>query len=62
MPISDEGYDIEVRYLANSRHNMGIYQARWYNPIIGNYRFTIAARQSQPKLYSKLFSVTNTIK
>ncbi|QUM90017.1 neutral/alkaline non-lysosomal ceramidase N-terminal domain-containing protein [Moritella sp. 36] len=62
MPISDEGYDIEVRYLASSRHNMGIYQARWYNPIIGNYRFTIAARQSQPELYSKLFSVTNTIK
>ncbi|QUM81480.1 neutral/alkaline non-lysosomal ceramidase N-terminal domain-containing protein [Moritella sp. 5] len=62
MPISDEGYDIEVRYLVSSRHNMGIYQARWYNPIIGNYRFTIAARQSQPALYSKLFSVTNAIK
>jgi len=62
MPISDEGYDIEVRYLASTRHNMGIYQARWYNPIIGNYRFTIASRQSQPALHSKIFTVTNTIK
>lgn len=61
MPLSDDGYDIEVRHLASTKQNMAIYQARWYNPIAGNYRFTIAARGSQPELYSKMFTVTNTI-
>ncbi|WP_083797988.1 neutral/alkaline non-lysosomal ceramidase N-terminal domain-containing protein [Moritella sp. PE36] len=63
MPISDEGYDIEIRYLTHTDHNMGIYQARWYNPIAGqDYRFTIAARQSHPELHSALFTVNSAIK
>lgn len=58
VPITDEGYDIEIRYLAGAANNMGEYEVRWYNPIPGqNYRFRVAPRQTQSSLYSAPFTV-----
>ena len=56
-PINDDGYDIEIRYLEKLENNMGRYEMRWYNPVIGNnYRFTIKPRKQQTLLTSDIFS------
>jgi len=56
-PINDEGYDIEIRYLTDLENNMGQYEMRWYNPLIGdNYRFAIEPRKQQTRLISRAFS------
>jgi len=55
-PIHDDGYDVEVRYLKDSKEGMAEYESRWYNPAAkGEYRFVIAARPGQPSLYSNVF-------
>ncbi|MFT4906075.1 MAG: neutral ceramidase [Oleispira sp.] len=56
-PITDDGYDIEVRLLDDENEGMAEYQVRWYNPIAGGqYRFVIAARKGQEPLLSKVFT------
>ena len=55
-PIHDDGYDLEVRYLAERDEGMGEYEVRWYNPVPGGaYRFVIEPRQGHPTLISQEF-------
>lgn len=56
-PITDDGYDIEVRFLKSQDQGMATYETRWYNPVAGHeYRFVIAPRGNQPELYSPNFT------
>jgi len=56
-PVSDDGYDIEVRYLKKLDEGMGKYEVRWYNPVRGGeYRFRIEPRCKRPALVSRAFS------
>lgn len=56
-PITDDGYDIEVRFLKNKKEGMATYETRWYNPIAGGeYRFVIEPRGEQSVLYSPIFT------
>ena len=56
-PIHDDGYDLEVRYLAARDDGMGEYEVRWYNPVPGGvYRFVIEPRQGHPTLISQPFT------
>jgi neutral ceramidase len=56
-PIHDDGYDLEVRYLAGRDDGMGEYEVRWYNPVPGGtYRFVIEPRQGRPTLISQPFN------
>jgi neutral ceramidase len=56
-PIHDDGYDLEVRYLAERDDGMGKYEVRWYNPILGGpYRFVIEPRHGHPPLISQPFN------
>jgi neutral ceramidase len=58
-PIHDDGYDLEVRYLAARGEGMGEYEVRWYNPAPGGaYRFVVESRQGQPALVSQPFTYT----
>jgi len=58
-PIHDDGYDLEVRYLADRDEGMGEYEVRWYNPVPGGvYRFVIEPRQGHPTLISQPFIYT----
>lgn len=58
-PIDDDGYDLEVRYLAERGEGMGEYEARWYNPVLGGtYRFVIEPRSGHPALTSESFTYT----
>lgn len=59
-PVSDEGYDVGVRYLGETDDlNMASYEAQWYNPEFSNdkrrYRFVVAARNDQAVFYSSPF-------
>lgn len=60
--LDDEGYDLEVRYLADESYNeaengMAVYQVRWYNPVKGGkYRIAIEPRGSFAKFYSPAFN------
>ncbi len=57
IPVNDEGYDIDIRYIDDADNGMAIYQTRWYNPKSGGqFRFKILARQQGKTLYSKPFS------
>ena len=56
-PITDDGYDIEVRFLDEEDKGMGDYQVRWYNPVAGGqYRFVIAPRKGQEQMISPVFT------
>jgi neutral ceramidase len=56
-PISDDGYDIEVRLLESEKEGMATYETRWYNPVSGGeYRFVIAPRGGQMELHSPVFT------
>jgi hypothetical protein len=56
-PIHDDGYDLEVRYLAERKDGMGEYEVRWYNPLPGGtYRFVIEPRYGHPPLISQPFN------
>lgn len=56
-PITDDGYDIEVRLVDDEDKGMGEYQTRWYNPVAGGqYRFVIAPRDGQEQLISPVFT------
>ncbi|MEH6447508.1 MAG: neutral/alkaline non-lysosomal ceramidase N-terminal domain-containing protein [Oleispira sp.] len=56
-PITDDGYDIEVRLLDEEDKGMAEYQVRWYNPVAGGqYRFVIAPREGQEQLLSPIFT------
>jgi neutral ceramidase len=58
-PIHDDGYDLEVRYLAARENGMGEYEVRWYNPVPGGvYRFAVEPRQGHATLVSQPFSFT----
>lgn len=62
MPVTDEGYDMDVRYLDDENQGMAIYQARWYNPKVGGkFRFKIHARAAGEAIYSQPFSYDNEI-
>ncbi|WP_281649045.1 neutral/alkaline non-lysosomal ceramidase N-terminal domain-containing protein [Parendozoicomonas sp. Alg238-R29] len=57
-PISDDGYDLEVRKVANAKNGMAIWETRWYNPAdmkTGEYRFAIEPRGNSGRVYSKIF-------
>lgn len=56
--ISDQGYDVEVRYLDDAKQGMAEYEARWYSPSAGaQYRFVIAPRDGQAVLHSPSFKL-----
>lgn len=56
-PITDDGYDIEVRLLDEEDKGMAEYQVRWYNPVAGGqYRFVIAPRKGQEQMLSPIFT------
>jgi neutral ceramidase len=56
VPIHDDGYDLEVRYLGRLAEGMGQYELRWYNPLPGGeYRFRIEPRGEHPALLSRAF-------
>ncbi len=55
MPVNDDGCDIAIIYKKKlSGNNMGLYEARWYNPPADNiyYRFKIFPRDNQQVFYS----------
>jgi neutral ceramidase len=55
-PIDDDGYDLEVRYLKKLDDDMGEYEVRWYNPVVGGeYRFLIEPRGNNSVLTSRAF-------
>jgi len=57
-PVSDEGYDIEVRFIDRVENGMALYETRWYNPLSDEYyRFVIEPRKNQNRLLSAQFSV-----
>ncbi len=57
VPVHDDGYDLEVRYLGHLDKGMGQYEVRWYNPVPGGeYRFRIEPRGEHPALVSRAFS------
>ncbi len=56
VPVHDDGYDLEVRYLGTLDKGMGRYEVRWYNPVPGGeYRFWIEPRGEHPALVSRAF-------
>lgn len=56
VPVNDDGYDLEVRYLDERDQGMGEYESRWYNPLPqGTYRFVIEARHGQERIVSEPF-------
>ena len=58
MPVSDEGYDIEVRKIADAQDGMALWESRWYNPVElenNEYRFVIEPRGESGRLYSATF-------
>lgn len=61
MPVNDDGYDIDIRYLDDEDQGMATYQARWNNPKVGaKFRFKIHARAQDAPLYSQPFGYDNT--
>ena len=57
VPIDDDGYDLEVRYLRKLDEGMGEYELRWYNPVRGGeYRFVIEPRCEHSVLVSRAFT------
>jgi len=55
-PVSDEGYDLEIRFIKTVDKNMALYEGRWYNPRPGSfYRFTVAPRKDHARISSKAF-------
>lgn len=60
--LDDEGYDLEVRYLADESsdyadNGQAVYQVQWYNPIKGGkYRIAIEPRGDFAKFYSPEFN------
>ena len=62
VPVNDDGYDLEVRYLDERDQGMGEYESRWYNPLPqGTYRFVIEARHGQARLISEPFGSAQQI-
>lgn len=62
IPVNDEGYDIDVRYLDDEDKGMATYQARWYNPNKGGqFRFKIYTRADSKALYSQSFGYNEAI-
>lgn len=62
MPVNDEGYDIDVRYLDDADKGMATYQTRWYNPKTnGEFRFKIYTRASGNAIYSQPFRYDDKI-
>jgi neutral ceramidase len=56
VPVHDDGYDLEIRYLGRLDQGMGQYEVRWYNPVPGGaYRFRIEPRGAHPALVSRAF-------
>jgi neutral ceramidase len=59
VPVDDGGYDIAIICTkANTKDGMGVYEARWYNPVPGNgkhYRFKILPRGGEGVFYSPTF-------
>lgn len=59
--IDDSGCDISIKFMDKiSGKNMGLYEARWYNPLLLKgfyYRFAVAARGAYQTYYSEPFSL-----
>ena len=58
QPVSDEGYDIEVRKIKDSDDGMAVWESRWYNPIDvekHDLRFVIEPRGGSGEVYSAVF-------
>ena len=58
MPVSDEGYDIEIRKISDAENGMALWESRWYNPVgldSNDYRFVIEPRGDSGRLYSVTF-------
>jgi neutral ceramidase len=59
QPVDDSGGNISIHYLKKitnkkeNMENMGLYQAKWYNPPLkeGKYRFVIQPRDKQEIFY-----------
>ncbi|RLP55277.1 MAG: hypothetical protein D6160_05870 [Ketobacter sp.] len=59
QPVSDEGYDMQIRYLEDLQHGMARYQLRWYNPQVAIpgqwFRFQVAPRSGLAEITSSAF-------
>lgn len=59
VPVDDSGYDIAIICTkARNGDDMGVYEARWYNPTGGEgkqFRFKILPREGQTVFYSPAF-------
>jgi neutral ceramidase len=57
--VDDDGYDLSVAFTGDMTDtNLGVYEARWYNPERNEgrwYRFRIEPRPEQEVLFSKAF-------
>ncbi|ASP37396.1 alkaline ceramidase [Bacterioplanes sanyensis] len=59
VPVSDDGYDLEVRLLDDEEAGMARYQLRWYSPMSGGqYRVVLSERGGQQALISEPFRVS----
>ncbi len=63
-PVNDRGYDMAVCFCKRvDNQNMGIYEARWYNPEIPAgqvFRFGVLPRQGKEFFYSSTFPKNKT--
>lgn len=61
-PLTDQGYDLQIRYLDEAPADMGRYEVRWYNPPVAagdtQYRIVVAARAGQPEFQSTPFGAS----
>lgn len=63
QPSTDEGYNIEIRHIANRKNNMAEYEVRWYNPVHGkHFRFNIYPRAQHKMLLSQTFKLAKKTK
>ncbi|MCG8669408.1 MAG: neutral/alkaline non-lysosomal ceramidase N-terminal domain-containing protein [Pseudomonadales bacterium] len=59
IPVTDEGYDLQIRYLEDHDKGMSAYELRWYHPTeaAGQYRFAVASRAGLPTFYSDIIQL-----
>ena len=58
IPLTDEGYDLQILHLEAVDEGMARYELRWFNPdpLSGEYRFAVAPRAGLPVFYSEPFN------
>ena len=62
VPVTDQGYDLQILQLDAADQGMAVYELRWFNPPPasadqgGEYRFAVAPRADLPAFYSSPFA------